>query len=188
MKKLVYILATVSLLLFISLCVSLLYIYNNVGIAEEKVSDVTYVDWKEKKVTEPTEKLEKVVGTIKVPVRSKINENRSKINDSCSNVSDSVPKVAENCTEQTDSVELELTQKVYSDSTYTAYVSGYRPNLDSIFVRQKEVYRTITVTKTIKEKEFRRWNVGLIGGYGYGFSSKQFEPFVGVGVTYNIFK
>ena len=27
-----------------------------------------------------------------------------------------------------------------------------------------------------------------IGGYGYGLNSKTFEPFIGVGVTYNLFK
>ena len=26
------------------------------------------------------------------------------------------------------------------------------------------------------------------GGYGYGLNSKTFEPFIGVGVTYNLFK
>ena len=87
-----------------------------------------------------------------------------------------------------DSLELEITQKVYSDSTYTAYVSGYRPNLDSIFVRQKVITNTIHETRTIETKKFRRWNVGVIGGYGYGFQSKTFEPFIGVGLTINFFK
>ena len=35
-------------------------------------------------------------------------------------------------------------QKVYSDSTYTAYVSGYQPNLDSIEVYPKTVTKITT--------------------------------------------
>ena len=77
-----------------------------------------------------------------------------------------------------------ITQKVYEDSAYTAYVSGYRQNLDSITIRQRDVVTTIRETYT--ETEFRRWNVGLIGGYGYGFKSKNLEPFVGVGITISL--
>ena len=76
---------------------------------------------------------------------------------------------------------------MYSDdSTYTAYVSGVNPNLDSIFVKQKEVTHSILETRTLQVKKFRRWNVGLIGGYGYGFKSKNLEPFVGVGITISL--
>lgn len=79
-------------------------------------------------------------------------------------------------------VMIPITQKEYRDSDYTAYVSGFHAKLDSIEVRTKEV----TYTKT--ETKFRRWNIGLTGGYGYGFRSKQFEPFVGIGITLNIFR
>lgn len=43
---------------------------------------------------------------------------------------------------QEDSIEIE--QKVYSDSTFTAWISGYMPSLDSI-----EVYTTIIKDSTI---------------------------------------
>ena len=36
-------------------------------------------------------------------------------------------------------VEVPIEQKVYSDSNYTAWVSGYNPKLDSIHITQKEV-------------------------------------------------
>lgn len=68
-----------------------------------------------------------------------------------------------------------ITQKKYEDSTYTAYVSGFRPQLDSISIYQK--------TTTITEKP-SRWGVGLVGGYGYG--TKGFTPFVGVGLYYRL--
>lgn len=70
-----------------------------------------------------------------------------------------------------------ITQKKYEDSAYTAYVSGFRPQLDSIKIYQK--------TTTITEKP-SRWGVGLVGGYGYG--TKGFTSFVGVAVYYRLFE
>ena len=83
----------------------------------------------------------------------------------------------------TDSVEVELpiTQKVYGDSTYRAWVSGYRPSLDSI-----EVYRkTITIERTLVQKP-KRWSIGMTGGYGYGLLHGRPDVFVGVGVSYRL--
>lgn len=82
----------------------------------------------------------------------------------------------------TDSALIPIEQKVYKDSNYTAWVSGYQPKLDSIFV----VSRTATIIKTVPK--YRRWNVGITGGYGYGFFSKRFEPYIGVGITVNLLK
>lgn len=73
---------------------------------------------------------------------------------------------------------LPITQKKYEDSTYTAWVSGFRPNLDSINIYRK------TVNKTITEKPVR-WGIGLVGGYGYG--TKGTTPFIGVGIYYRLF-
>lgn len=61
------------------------------------------------------------------------------------------------------------------------------PKLDSISfilrgfnVKDKEV---ITIEKKKRQKG-RKWAIGVQGGYGYGFKSRQFEPFVGIGVSY----
>ena len=87
---------------------------------------------------------------------------------------------------------LAVVQREYSDdSTYTAWVSGVRyaewPKLDSISVRQREIVKTIHETVTLVErKKASRFAIGLIGGYGYGFAYKGFEPFVGLGVSYKI--
>ena len=85
-------------------------------------------------------------------------------------------------------IELPKTQKVYTDdSTYTAYVSGYQPNLDSIKVRSRIVTNTITRTVTVEKPKYRKFNIGVVGGYGYGFKSKQVEPFIGIGITWSLF-
>lgn len=79
-------------------------------------------------------------------------------------------------------VELPITQKRYGDSTYTAWVSGYRPALDSIYVYPR--HETVTITNTIRQKP-RHWGVGVSAGYGYA-PGKGMVPWVGVGVSYTL--
>ena len=74
-----------------------------------------------------------------------------------------------------------ITQKVYADSTYRAWVSGYNPKLDSI-----QVYRqTVVTTKTETVVRKRRIGIGVQAGYGYGFRYGGLEPYVGLGVSWN---
>ena len=80
-------------------------------------------------------------------------------------------------------VEVPITSKHYGSEQYDAWVSGYEPSLDSIKVYQKTDYITTTVTQS---KPPNRFSVGLQGGYGYGFRSKTWEPYVGVGVNIRI--
>lgn len=75
-------------------------------------------------------------------------------------------------------VQIPISQKVYQDSLYKAYISGYRAELDSIFIYQKET------TITIKPKP-KRWHIGV--GAGYGMTLKGFQPYVGVTFSYSIF-
>lgn len=73
-----------------------------------------------------------------------------------------------------------ITQKMYRDSTYTAWVSGFHPSLDSIHVQA----RTITVQAQPLKVQVKRWGVGIQGGYG--FTPKGLQPYIGVGINYNI--
>lgn len=77
------------------------------------------------------------------------------------------------------SVAIPITQKTYADSLYKAYVSGYRPSLDSIFIYGTTRHVT---TVTVKEKK-HRWGLGIQAGYGYGGSG--FAPYIGIGASYN---
>lgn len=79
-------------------------------------------------------------------------------------------------------VMLPITQQVYRDTAYTAWVSGFQPQLDSI-----EVYpRTLIVRQTSPPAaKPRRWSVGVQGGYG--LTPKGLQPYVGVGVTLRLF-
>lgn len=71
-------------------------------------------------------------------------------------------------------VVIPITQTTYEDSTYTAYVSGYRARLDSLFVYPRREVVTI-------KKPPKRWSVGLQAGYGY--TPKGFQPYIGVGIS-----
>ena len=73
-------------------------------------------------------------------------------------------------------------QKEYRDSSYHAYVSGYDPALDSIEVFAK----TQVVTVTVKEKEKpKKWGIGFQAGYGA--DKNGLTPYLGIGITYNLF-
>lgn len=78
-------------------------------------------------------------------------------------------------------VHLPVTQKTYTDSTYTAWVSGYLPQLDSI-----EIYRkSIIITNKAITSPSKRFNMGIQVGYGYGLLYKGIEPYIGIGMTLN---
>jgi hypothetical protein len=81
-------------------------------------------------------------------------------------------RIASGVQRDTVSVEMPITQKVYSDSLYDAWVSGYEARLDSIRIKRE----TVTVTKRVP----KRWGVGVQAGVGTG------GAYVGVGITYNI--
>ena len=76
-------------------------------------------------------------------------------------------------------VSLPIVQKVYRDTNYTAWVSGYEPRLDSVSVRHREV----TLTKVTRGES--RWGVGVQVGYGIDKTFKP-TPYVGVGLMYRL--
>lgn len=73
-------------------------------------------------------------------------------------------------------------QAYYEDSLYRAWVSGYRPRLDSLMIFPKTVYQTVTndIYHTITPKK-KRWGLGLQVGYGYPGGL-----YLGVGMSYNL--
>lgn len=81
-------------------------------------------------------------------------------------------------------VQVPITQKVYRDSLYTAYVSGYQPSLDSFTIHFPR--QVTTITSTIRPKQ-SRWGIGLQVGYGITLSpTPQYSPYIGVGIQYDL--
>lgn len=110
-----------------------------------------------------------------LPVVPDTGNNRGEnIPDSCKNddifISDSVK------------VSIPITSKVYEDSTYRAYVSGYHANLDSIFIYPEHEVLTI-----IQKNKRKRWGIGLHAGYGFGINGRiSHSPYIGIGISYNL--
>lgn len=94
-------------------------------------------------------------------------------------ITKSLPKDSATKQHRNDSVKVQIpiSQKVYEDTLYRAYVSGYEPNLDSITIKQRTTY----ITHTIRDKE-SRFRIGLQAGYG--LTPKGMMPYVGVGLSY----
>ena len=72
------------------------------------------------------------------------------------------------------------------------YTSGINTSLDSLKMRLKThtdvITNTVEVTKYIQKKKtfWDRWHVGLQGGYGYTFKTKDLQPYVGVGISFDL--
>lgn len=74
--------------------------------------------------------------------------------------------------------------KIYEDSTYRAEVSGYQPSLDRIEVFQTS--RVITSESVVIPKA-KRWGIGVQIGAGMTLEKQpQLTPYIGVGVSYNL--
>lgn len=82
------------------------------------------------------------------------------------------------CTDSAD-VRVPCSQAVYAGGGYRAYVSGYRPRLDSIILHRPTVERIQTVA-------VRQRRLGIALQAGYGFTPKGLQPYVGVGISWRI--
>ena len=70
----------------------------------------------------------------------------------------------------------------YKDSTYMAVVGGIEPYLKSIEIYPKTIYVNNNTTTTIKVRS--RFGLGVQAGYG--LSRNGLQPYIGVGVQYNL--
>ena len=130
-------------------------------------------------------KSEKVCDTTKVTVVDSVKKSFPVPVDSfvIRYITRSLPIASDSATKQlrSDSVKVQIpiSQKVYEDTLYRAYISGYEPKLDSITIKQKTTY----ITHTIRDKE-SRFRIELQAGYG--LTPKGMQPYVGVGLSYRL--
>jgi hypothetical protein len=80
-------------------------------------------------------------------------------------------------------VPVPIVQRRYDDSLYTAWVSGFEPNLDSLRLHMPEV--TTTITKTVR-KPTPLLTLGVQVGGGYGLIHRQPDIYVGIGGQINL--
>ena len=149
-----------GVLLCISVIINIVLYLEHSSIRSEKVCDttkVTVVDSVKKSFLVPVDSFVVRHITKSLPIDSATKQHRN----------DSVK------------VRIPISQKVYEDTLYRAYISGYEPNLDSITIKQKTTY----ITHTIRDKE-SRFRIGLQAGYG--LTPKGMMPYVGVGLSYRL--
>ena len=135
--------------------------------------------WKDTTIIKPVPTETKETGEtiyVKVPVVSDTHGDSPHCDTAASHVW-TVPSVSPSVSQ----IALPVEQKRYDDSLYTAWVSGYRPNLDSIDLRLPTI--TETVTKTIV-KPSPRLSVGIQAGAGVGVFSRQPDIYLGVGAQW----
>lgn len=77
-------------------------------------------------------------------------------------------------------VEIPITQKKYETDDYRAYVSGYEPSLDSIYLYRETVTESVVMTRERVKKQ--RFGVGVTTGVGYGLITRKPDVYIGVGV------
>lgn len=78
------------------------------------------------------------------------------------------------------SISIPITQSLYETEDYKAYVSGYNAKLDSIFVTSRQ-----TVVRIRDPAKKKRFSIGIQAGYG--MTPKGFQPYLGLGVSVNLF-
>ena len=79
-------------------------------------------------------------------------------------------------------VEVPIESKHYHSDEYDAYISGFEPNLDSIFVYKKKEIITNTITRTVKDSKHFFLDVGA--GCEYKFNEKAAVPFAELGIKF----
>ena len=83
------------------------------------------------------------------------------------------------------------TAVVHRDSTenYTIDISAVKLDWYKLNINHYDTVTYVqTVNNTIYKPKKNRIAIGVQGGYGYGFKAKQLEPYVGLGITINLFE
>lgn len=80
-------------------------------------------------------------------------------------------------------VQIPIERRIYQeDSLYYVSISGYKPSLDTLIMYPKTTTISIRETKT----QYRNSRISLGVQAGYGVFGKEFSPYIGVGISYNI--
>lgn len=111
---------------------------------------------------------------------------KTKIDTVFSNAGDTIQLVTESKTYE---------KRLISDkdtADLKIYTTGIYTSLDSLKMRLRThtevVTNTVEVTKYVEKKKtvWDKISIGLQGGYGYAFKSKEFSPYVGIGLAVNL--
>lgn len=97
-----------------------------------------------------------------------------------------------------DTIPLVTESKVYEERLISGkdtadvqvFTKGINTSVDSLKMRLRThtVTNTVEIVNTVKEEKkfWDRFHISLQGGYGYGFNYKGFEPYVGIGASFDL--
>lgn len=178
---------------WILLALLLVSVALNVGLLTREPQTETIIErdtvWLDTTIIKPVPTESKETGEtiyIKVPARTIGDGSILCENDSTQNArtKKNRPQVCESpSVRDSQVIALPVEQKRYDDSLYTAWVSGYRPKLDSITLRLPTI--TETITNTIV-KPAPRLSVGVQVGAGVGVIRHQPDIYVGFGAQWRL--
>ena len=80
---------------------------------------------------------------------------------------------------------------VHRDSTenYTIDISAVKLDWYKLDITHKDTMTYVQTVNTVTYKPKKnKIAIGVQGGYGYGFKSKQLEPYIGLGININLFE
>ena len=77
----------------------------------------------------------------------------------------------------------------FKEKDYNLDINAVRLDNYKLDIHTRDTIKyTETVYQTIYKPKKNKIAIGVQGGYGYGFNSKQLEPYVGLGITINLFE
>ena len=77
----------------------------------------------------------------------------------------------------------------FKEKDYNLDINAVRLDNYKLDIHTKDTIKyTETVYQTIYKQRRNKITIGVQGGYGYGFKSKQLEPYIGLGININLFE
>ena len=77
----------------------------------------------------------------------------------------------------------------FKEKDYDLDINAVRLDNYKLDIHTKDTIKyTETVYQTIYKPKRNKITIGVQGGYGFGFNSKQLEPYIGLGININLFE
>ena len=77
----------------------------------------------------------------------------------------------------------------FKEKDYDLDINAVRLDNYKLDIHTKDTIKyTETVYQTIYKPKKNKIAIGVQGGYGFGFKSKQLEPYIGLGININLFE
>ena len=77
----------------------------------------------------------------------------------------------------------------FNEKDYDLDINAVKLDNYKLDIHKKDTVRYVeTVYQTINKPKKNKIAIGVQGGYGYGFKSRQLEPYIGLGININLFE